>query len=80
MANQPEAPQPYFPGSLHRLLVMPALLILTGFAPILSTVPTPAPGQTPLAPMFVADLGVDPVVKDLDLALRQMDFVRELGG
>jgi len=30
--------------------------------------------------MFVADLGVELQVEDLDAALRQMDFVRELGG
>ncbi len=30
--------------------------------------------------MFVADLGADLVVEDLEAALRQMDFVRELGG
>jgi len=30
--------------------------------------------------MFVADLGADLIVEDLEAALRQMDFVRELGG
>jgi hypothetical protein len=44
--------------------------------------PAPSRGlaETPLAPMLVADLGVDIVVEDVDAALRRLDFVRELGG
>jgi hypothetical protein len=80
MANESKRPRSFFPGSLHRRLALPTLLILAGCAPIPSAVPPPAPSDTPPAPMFVADLGVDRQVEDLDAALRQMDFVQELGG
>ena len=80
MATQPKRPRSFFPDSLHRLMALPTLLILAGCAPISSTVPPPAPRDTPLAPMFVADLGVDLQVEDLDAALRQMDFVEAMGG
>ena len=47
-----------------------------------SSVLTPSSSsiETPLTPMLVADLGVDIIIEDFEVALCQLDFVRELGG
>jgi hypothetical protein len=42
--------------------------------------PLRGPAETPLAPMLVADLGVDILVEDIDVALCRLNFVQELGG
>lgn len=80
MAIQPERPRSFLPGSLHPRLATLTFVILAGCTPIASTVAPPAPSVAPPAPMFVADLGVDLQVEDLDAALRRMDFVEEMGG
>lgn len=57
-----------------------ALILTVSCGP--SGVLTPSSNSmvTPLTPMLVADLGLDIIVEDFDFALRQLDFVRELGG
>ncbi|MBM3120957.1 MAG: hypothetical protein FJZ97_02065 [Chloroflexi bacterium] len=80
MATQPERLRCFLPGSLHRRLATLTFLILAGCTPVSSSIPAPAPTEAPLAPMFVADLGVDLQVEDLDAALLRMDFVEEMGG
>ena len=42
--------------------------------------PSDGPTETPAGSMFVADLGVDIIVEDIDAALSRFDFVQELSG
>jgi len=57
-----------------------ALVLAVSCRPSSALAPALAPAETSLAPMLVADLGVDIIVEDIDVAQRQLDFVRELGG
>lgn len=69
------------PGSPRRLaLSLLFLVLLAHCAPPASPSPPPIPSESPPAPMFVADLGAELRVEDLDAALLKMDFVEDLGG
>lgn len=54
--------------------------MLAACGPASTLAPSPVPSETPLAPMFVADLGAEIIVADLGTALARMGFVEELGG
>lgn len=56
------------------------LILFVSCGPSSPLEPSRVSTETPLAPMLVADLGVDIIVEDIDTAQGQFDFVQELGG